>query len=386
MSAGVGTRPLLWFGTPQSAPPLGATLPFPGPIPHAYAPHGLEVDLQITNRCPLTCDHCVYDSSMREGEGLSLGTIAELCDEFRALGVDQVSITGGEPFIRRDLPDAIRLLADIGVEVCVQTSGLLADRGDFGRLRDEGLDLLLVSIDGLAPFHEAFRHHRGLFDAALSTVRRAVDHGLPVRINVVVSRPNQDDAIALLPIVRALGVRVVSFFYLSPVGRGAQRREDVLSFSEWAVFEDRVRDWCARNGPLDTLAVKVQRVAVALDRIPDGGQRCRIRDRDNILILASGDVYPCVFLCEQPDLCLGNIARQPLSHIWRQGEAWTRDYDPFLTSRSRDCAGGSANRCSGGCPAFRRLLRRPDGHCDIRCEHDRSTLAPDCAREYSRFS
>jgi radical SAM protein with 4Fe4S-binding SPASM domain len=132
--------------------------------------------------------------------------------------------------------------------------------------------------------------------------------------------------------------------------------------------------------------VKVQRVAVALDRIPEGGQRCRIRDRDNILILANGDVYPCVFLCEQPDLCLGNIFREPLSRLWREGDAWTRAYDPFLTTTFRDCADGPVNRCSGGCPAFRRLLRHPQGHCDSRCEHGTSTLAPDCAREYTRFS
>jgi radical SAM protein with 4Fe4S-binding SPASM domain len=382
--ADVFRQPVTWFGAAsRAAPEKSAWRRVDG---WSYAPHGLEVDLQITNRCPLSCDHCVYDSSMHASDGLPLDTVARLAHEFRALGVSQVSITGGEPFIRRDLPDVIRLLADLDVEVCVQTSGLLADRTDFGALRAVGLDLLLVSIDGLAPFHDSFRHHRGLFDLAVKAAGRATAAALPVRVNVVVSRANRSDAVALLPLLRERGVRVASFFYLSPVGRGAQHREQVLTFTEWAAFEDGIASWCERHAPLDDFSVKVQRVAVPLDRIPEGGQRCRIRDRDNILILANGDVYPCVFLCEQPDLCLGNIFREPLAQLWRGGDRWTRAYDPFLATAARDCEGHAANRCSGGCPAFRRLLRRPRGHCDDRCEHAFSSLAPDCAREYTRFS
>jgi radical SAM protein with 4Fe4S-binding SPASM domain len=384
MTSRLTSYPVAWWGA-ASASGLPGEQPSPSRHVTPRKAHGLEVDLQITNRCPLTCEHCVYDSSMHAGEGLSLATIEVLCAEFRALGVEQVSITGGEPLLRRDLTSAVRLIADHAMEVCVQTSGVFVHRTDFAALGASGVSLLLVSIDGLATFHDQFRHRRGLFDDALEAIKRSAAAGIPVRVNVVVSRPNRGDAVALLPVLRDMGVGIVSFFYLSPVGRGAQRKEDVLSFSEWAEFEQQVGDWCVHHAPVDGLSVKVQRVATPMARIPAGGQVCRIRDRDNILILANGDVYPCVFLCEQSDLRLGNIFESPLGSIWRTAEAWRTAYQPLLASSGRDCAGGPANHCSGGCPAFRRLLRQPAGYCDTRCEHDGSTLVPDCAREYSRL-
>lgn len=347
-------------------------------------PHGLEVDLQITNRCPLTCDHCVYDSTMAEEEGLPAAILPRLVAECAELGASQISITGGEPFIRKDLLDVIRLIASHGIEVCVQTSGLFVDRIDFGQLRASGLDLLLVSIDGPRAYHEQFRHSRGLFDKTLRTIEQAVAHQLPVRINTVVTKSNSSRVVELLPIAADLGVDVFSFFYLSPVGRGSQHASEVLSFSEWQAVEAAVQRWSDDHRPASRMRIKVQNVAVPLRDIPARGQQCRIKDRDNILILANGDVYPCVFLCHQRDLCLGNVLNDSLVRLWREGEAWSLGYDPFFQLTGKDCACRPANNCSGGCPAFRRLLRRPGGHCDRRCEHATTGLAPGCAREYTQ--
>lgn len=341
---------------------------------------GIEVDLQITNRCPLTCDHCVYDSSMEAPQGLPFDVLPRLIDEAVELGASQVSITGGEPFVRDDLTDVVALIAGRGVEVCVQTSGLWVDRTDFGRLRASGLNLLLVSLDGTAPYHDAFRHRPGLFRRAVRTIDEAVAHQIPVRINTVVTRSNAAAVLDLLSVAEALGVDVFSFFYLSPLGRGARIASDVLSFSEWATFENAVQRWCASRGN-GRMTVKVQHVATPALDIPAGGQRCRIVDRDNVLILSNGDVYPCVFLCEEPAFCLGNVLHESLTRLWRMREP-SAAYDALFGVTGRDC-GSDASRCSGGCPAFRRLLRRPHGHCDCRCEYASSSLVPACPREYT---
>jgi AdoMet-dependent heme synthase len=342
----------------------------------------VEVDLQITNRCPLACNHCVYDSSMSAPYGLPFDVLPHLVSEAAALGVSQISITGGEPFLREDLSDIVALVAGHGIEVCVQTSGLFVDRTDFGRLHTSGLDLLLVSLDGSANHHDIFRHRAGLFRLAVRAIEQAVTHGIPVRINTVVTRSNARDVVELLPIAEVLGVEVFSFFYLSPLGRGAQIASEALSFSDWAAFEHTVRRWCLRDGRSGGMAVKVQHVAIAAHDVPAGGQRCRIVDRDNVLILSNGDVYPCVFLCEEPAFCLGNILHDSLTHLWR-GREWNVAYDALFARTGKDCAPGQAGGCSGGCPAFRRLLRRPNGHCDRRCEYASSTLVPACPREYT---
>lgn len=346
--------------------------------------HGLEVDLQITNRCPLTCDHCVYDSSMAESAGLPGEVIDRLCREFEELNVGQVSITGGEPFIRKDLLEVISNISSRGIETCVQTSGLLVDRVDFGALSASGLDLLLVSIDGLPDYHDKFRHRHGTFSDACRMVEKAREHDIPVRINTVVTRSNIGEVVELLPVARRIGVGVHSFFYFSPLGRGSGHPGEVLSFSEWSVFEQSVRNWCTEHPSDRHMGVKIQNVAVPAASIPPEGQHCRIKDRDNVLILANGDVYPCVFVCHRPELCLGNVLDRSLTDIWMRSEAWTTRYDPFFPNKGTDC-GGAVPSCSGGCPAMRDVMRTNGGFCDRRCEWSASALVPGCAREYVKI-
>jgi AdoMet-dependent heme synthase len=345
--------------------------------------HGIEVDLQITNQCPLRCIHCVYDSSMAEGAGLPLHVVKRLCTEFEELGVTQVSITGGEPFLRADLVEVIATLAARGFEVCVQTSGLFARRIDFEALRASGLSTLLVSIDGPRAYHDEFRRRAGTFDEARLTVALARRHGIRVRINTVVTRSNASFVTDLLPIGESNDVNVFSFFYFSPLGRGAKCSGEVLSFSEWMQCAENITAWHTKNAQA-RMKIKLQAVAVAAEGLSPSGQLCRIKDRDNILIMANGRVYPCVFVCHSQDLCLGNVFERPLTDIWRQSQVWTTNYEPFFLNSGKDCAGAVSN-CSGGCPALREILRKRGGVCDRRCEWNSTGLVPGCAREYQRL-
>jgi radical SAM protein with 4Fe4S-binding SPASM domain len=345
--------------------------------------HGIEVDLQITNQCPLRCKHCVYDSSMANGDGLPRDLVERLCGEFEELGVTQVSITGGEPFLRADLTEVIAALSARRFEVCVQTAGLFVKKIDFEALRASGLSTLLVSIDGPPGYHDEFRRRPGTFADARKTVALAKKHSIPVRINTVVTCSNAGFAADLLPMAEDDGVDVYSFFYFSPLGRGAACSEEALSFSEWRRFAQKISEWRAEHN-LSRMTIKLQAVAGATETLPPSGQRCRIKDRDNILIMANGDVYPCVFVCHCQNLCLGNVFEHPLTEIWRASETWTSGYEPFFVNGGRDCAGAVRN-CSGGCPALREILRRPGGCCDRRCEWDTTGLAPGCAREYERL-
>jgi radical SAM protein with 4Fe4S-binding SPASM domain len=351
-------------------------------VPEVIEAHGVEVDLQITNQCPLNCMHCVYDSSMREGGGIPLHFVERLSAEFEELGVTQVSITGGEPFLRPDLLNVISILAARGFEMCVQTSGVFARRIDFDALRASGVSTLLVSIDGHRTYHDEFRRRAGSYDDARLAVTFARKHGIRVRINSVVTRSNAAFIADLLPVGDSDDVDVFSFFYFSPLGRGAACAGEALSFSEWNDCTGRINSWRTEH-PQARMKIKIQAVATAADALPPSGQRCRITDRDNILILADGRVYPCVFVCESRELCLGNVFERPLAGIWQRSDVWTSAYERFFSNEGTDCAGAVRN-CTGGCPAFRSIMRRQGGVCDRRCEWDSTGLVPACAREYQR--
>ena len=108
------------------------------------------VQFYITARCNLTCKQCniIYaNSDVRE---CTLEEIKRIADNFAAMGVAMVLLTGGEPFARLDLPDIIREFESRGVHVRMQTNGLATDERIQEVIAAGGRDIS-ISLDSLWP-------------------------------------------------------------------------------------------------------------------------------------------------------------------------------------------------------------------------------------------
>ncbi|MGD2136572.1 MAG: radical SAM protein, partial [Gemmatimonadales bacterium] len=100
----------------------------PSPYPGRAAliqPDGLtELWIQINNTCNLRCTHCLVSSGPGEPIGLPAAQVRGIVDRAAALGLERLYLTGGEPFVRRDLFDLIRHATDeLGLEVIVLSNG-----------------------------------------------------------------------------------------------------------------------------------------------------------------------------------------------------------------------------------------------------------------------
>src|SRR5919199_4633903 len=112
-----------------------------------------SVRVSVTDRCNFRCTYCMPAEGLewlRRDEILTFEEIARLCRVLARLGVDEVRLTGGEPLVRRDMPDLVRMLAAIpGVDdLSLTTNGILLDRL-AGPLVDAGLRRINVSLDSL---------------------------------------------------------------------------------------------------------------------------------------------------------------------------------------------------------------------------------------------
>lgn len=108
------------------------------------------VQFYITSRCNLTCKQCniIYaNSDVRE---CSLEEIKRIADNFATLGVAIVLLTGGEPYVREDLPDIIREFESRGVHVRMQTNGLATEEQIHRSVEYGGKDIS-ISLDSLSP-------------------------------------------------------------------------------------------------------------------------------------------------------------------------------------------------------------------------------------------
>ena len=160
-----------------------------------------DLRISVTDRCNFRCRYCmpreVFGADwefLKRSQILSFEEIERLAGIFQRLGVRKIRLTGGEPLLRRDLPELVRMLAALpDVELALTTNGSLLAR-HAGDLAAAGLDRVTVSLDSLDD--QVFRLMNDV-DFPVARVLQGIDaaarHGLaPVKVNAVVRRGVND--------------------------------------------------------------------------------------------------------------------------------------------------------------------------------------------------
>ncbi|GAA5534610.1 GTP 3',8-cyclase [Deinococcus aluminii] len=160
-----------------------------------------DLRISVTDRCNLRCTYCMPASVfgpdyafLPRAELLTFEEIERLSRAFVALGVRKLRLTGGEPLLRRDLPELVARLSGIeGVDdIALTTNGLLLPRL-AADLKAAGLKRVTVSLDSLDP--EVFGQMNGLNvhpQRVLDGIEAALKAGLGVKVNTVVQRGVND--------------------------------------------------------------------------------------------------------------------------------------------------------------------------------------------------
>lgn len=179
--------------------------------------------ISITDRCNFRCMYCMPAEGLQwlpRKDLLTYEEITEIVRQLSPLGLRRLRITGGEPTIRPDLVELVRMLKAIpGIEdIALSTNGVKLPEL-AGPLRKAGLDRINMSADSLQPDRIAKIARRNLGSDPIVGAQAAQDAGLgPIKINVVVMKGINDDEVeefARLTLTRPWYVR---FIELMPVG------------------------------------------------------------------------------------------------------------------------------------------------------------------------
>ena len=157
--------------------------------------------VSVTDKCNLRCVYCMplegLDWLKRE-EILTYEEIAEVVRTMAGMGLERVRITGGEPLIRRDLSDLVKMIADVPEieDLSLSTNAvLLADQAEA--LKQAGVQRLNISLDSLqADRVDAISRRPGSYSKIMEGLDAAEEVGFaPLKINVVLIRGQNDDEI-----------------------------------------------------------------------------------------------------------------------------------------------------------------------------------------------
>lgn len=193
--------------------------------------------LSLTERCNLKCIYCRDgNESCNAKEELALPELARLLHEFVALGVTKVRLTGGEPLVRQDLEQIVKLVADLPqiTDLSMTTNAQsLAER--LHGLCMSGLRRVNISLDSLNPERYERMTRGGSLRQTLMGLEAAVQAKMDVKINtVLISGENDveiDDFIALARNY-PVDVRFIELMPFSTLGMEGSRRisgEEVLA-------------------------------------------------------------------------------------------------------------------------------------------------------------
>lgn len=267
-----------------------------------------DLRISVIDNCNLRCPYCMPQDAYGEGyrflpesDLLSFEEIERLARAFAGLGTKKLRITGGEPLLRKELPDLIARLRGIeGIEeIALTTNGLLLHRL-AKPLRDAGLDRVTVSLDAIDD--ETFGRMSGRGVPVASVLRgidaaRAAGFGR-VKVNAVVQRGvNDDNVLSLLEHFRGTAVVVRFIEYMDVGTRNDWKLDEVVPSRE-------LRDRIHRRWPLRPLDANYRGEVAARYAYADGqgevGFISSVTDTfcgdcTRARLAADGTLYTCLF-------------------------------------------------------------------------------------------
>ena len=183
---------------------------------------------ETTLRCDHACAHCGSRAGpVRENE-LDTAELLEVADAIIGLGAREVTLIGGEAYLRGDVYELIAHLAAGGMRVTMQTGGRGITQTRAKRLREAGLAAIGVSIDGTAEVHDTLRASPGSHAAAMAAIGHARGAGMIVTSNTQINRLNMNELEAIAAQLDAAGVRVWRAQLTAPMGRAADRPDWIV--------------------------------------------------------------------------------------------------------------------------------------------------------------
>lgn len=279
------------------------------------------IQWHLTERCNLRCKHC-YQTD-RKAEEMSFPEIKEILDEISDtinvwkdtydIGYStSFNVTGGEPFLRYDILTILSEIKNRGFSAYLLTNGILIDEKKAKALSDIGVDGIQVSMEGPEKVHESIRG-KGSFSASVKGVKKLLEAGLKVTLNVTLSSVNAGYFMDMIELSQKTGVQRLGFSRLVPSGRGEAMVKEMLSIEKVKGLYEKI--FSLDTGSLEIVTgdpVASQRGIEEKDDagdIPSGGCAAGV---SGLTILPDGTLTPCRRL----HIPIGNIRTQSLRELW----------------------------------------------------------------------
>ena len=198
----------------------------------------------ITRRCNLKCLHCYaharnipFDNELTTMEG------KKLIDDLAGFGVPVLLISGGEPLVRKDLPELAAYAVEKGMRAVISTNGTLITAQMANTLKKIGLSYVGISLDGMEEINDRFRGVKGAFRSALKGIENCKKAGIKVGLRFTINKINVGEIPDLFKLIEENDIPRICFYHLVYAGRGSKLVEEDLTHEESRRAVDLIMDF-----------------------------------------------------------------------------------------------------------------------------------------------
>lgn len=318
---------------------------------------------EITRRCNLKCVHCRSSSELeaKEHPDFDFDEAKRILDDIAAYAQPVVVLSGGEPLLRDDVFEIAAYGTAKGLRMCLATNGTLVTEEICRRLKESGIRMVSLSLDGAdAAVHDNFRNQPGAFAGTINAARLFREHEIPFLVNSSFTKRNQAEIPKVYRLAKELGAKAWYMFMIVPTGRGEDIMGELISPEE---YEELLAWHYEMEKDEDELLVRPtcapHYYRLVLQKAKEGGEKFKRRTLQFStggakgclagqlisLIDVDGNVLPCSYF----PLPAGNLKQQSFKDIWENSKLFQEMRD-FKGYKGRCGSCEYVNVC-GGCRA-----------------------------------
>ena len=318
-----------------------------GKIPKNYLTAPFRVFYDITYKCNLRCKHCFTNSGIENKKELSLNEKIDLVEQLYDLGVERVSIAGGEPFASEDIYKFVEKCNEKKIDVSISTNGTYFNKDTIAKINELNIKNITVSFDGGTEKSMDFIRGKGTYKKTIEGLKMLQKYyNKNYSIKTTLMKNNIKEIENLIKIAIECGCNTIKFNCVREDGRATTNKEKIiLSQDEYIEVVKDIEN--LRHKYQDVIAIRAPLNIYGCDDyefIPELGFGC-FAGKESICIDPLGNVKPCShypkeFIC-------GNVKVDNLKDIWNNSKILKQ----FRELKGNDVCNNCEEyeHCRGGC-------------------------------------
>ena len=270
---------------------------------------------ELTRSCNLNCKHCFNKSGKKSSQELSIEQKKMVLDDFCLSGLQEIRFTGGEPLMSSSLFEFILEIRKRGLRASIGTNGTLINFHTAKKLAVSGLNVAIISIDGMREKHDLIRG-KGNFQKTIDGIQNLLDVGIEVRINMVAMKSNLSEIPLTVEYFFKKNIPVMIRRFI-PAGRAVSMRTEALSSGEYKILREKLKKFIEDPRGIVRGHYLKDDEPITRMRLPFKRSSCSAGQR-GIVVLPDGNIQMCGFLGPLGECSVGNVSKIGLFQIWKK--------------------------------------------------------------------